>query len=566
MGGTSSPSDVGIVSTSVDDAPRSRIASAASMQIVARMLGTLASLVTVSLTTRALGPESYGHLQSALMFVTLWMSLTELGIGAVIVRRVTGLQKLSKEQAISQLRDLVRVNLGLSAVFGIPLTIAAFVCGALVYRQSPEVVTMIGIVSGMLLLNSLASSFDPVFMVSVRFKAVAMGDFAGRVAAMLATVVLVVTGAHLYLFAIVLLVPYALQLVFKAVAARGFGVVQPTFSLQASWDLVRESIPQTVIIVIAVLYWRIDGVILSTMSTAEQVGLYGLAYTLAFTASMVSELFLNTTLSTSTELFAKSRRQFVEFSRRNLEVLYLIALPLAVIGAMVAPELIELIGSSKFRGGGPVLAVLFIAAAVTFVNAAVSQALFAAHQQVFLMRLNVINLLINIALNVLLAPRFGAMGAATALLITELIGVVCTSIRLRALSLRTQPVSFVLWCIPALAVGASIAWLLDGVSVLIGGTAAAVAYVGANLFAGPARLPYLKSLLSGDSDHDNHPRTVAREAPHLDAMVGGYRQRRFVPFSEAETVQMPIVRVAQRMSDLEPTSPARELVSSRRQL
>lgn len=575
-----------------DLAPRSRIASAAGMQIAARLLGTVTSLVTVSLTTRTLGPESYGHLQSALMFVTLWTSLTELGMNSVIVRRVTSLQNSSPASLRENLHHLVRVNLGLSTVLSIPLTLATFGCGALIYRETPEVVTMIGVISAMLLLNAIASSFDPIFMVSVRFRAVALADFLGRVLSAVATVVLVLCGADLYWFAGVLLIPYVISLLVKGYAARRLGLGMPIYSAASSWNLLRESLPQTVIIVVAVLYWRIDGVILSMTSTAEQVGLYGLAYTLAFTASMVSDLYLNTTLSTSTELFASSRRRFVDFSRRNFEVLYLLAIPLAVIGGVLSEGLVTLVGSSEFAGGGPVLAVLFTAAAVTFVNAAASQALFAAHQQVFLVRINLFNLAVNIVLNVLLASHFGALGSAVALLITELLGVLLTSLKLYRLSLYVQPIRFVAWCIPPVALGASLAWLFGGISVVVAGLVAGLAYVAAAVFAGPARPAYLKSLLAGGADNEiragasesdglavapaaaawreagvKNSRLTAGEERRIafgDGYQGGastadppYRpvpggafgtgnahkrgSAAFVPTSEAETIQMPAI-------------------------
>ncbi len=549
-----------------NEAPRSRIASAAAMQIGARVLGTGASLITVAVTTRALGPEAYGHLQTALMFVTLWASLTEMGIGSVIVRRVTGLTECSAADAHTQLQRFVRTNLGLSSVVSVPLTVVAFASGALIYRDNPQVVTMIGMVSAMLLLNAIASSYDPLFMVSVRFKAVALADVLGRLLSMVATIVLAALGVHVYWFAVVIVIPYAAALIVKAIAARRIGVTMPVYEWRASWDLVRESLPQTVIIVVAVLYWRIDGVILSTVSTAEQVGLYGLAYTLAFTASMVSDLFLNTTLSTSTELFASSRRRFVEFSRRNMELIYFLALPLIVIGGILATGLMTLVGSAAFSHGGTVLAVLFAAAGLTFVNAAASQALFAAHQQVFLMRVNLVNLCVNIVLNVLLAHHFGAIGAAGALLTTELLGVLLTTAQLARLGLHIQPMTFVLWCVPPLALGSALAWVIGDVSAVVAGIVAGAAYLGAAMYAGPLRSAYLKSFLGrGEGDEvvsTGESSAVGGSASGVSETAGGSgrgvsatsatvrlrEQRpipRFVPFSEAETTEMPIIRTVE---------------------
>ncbi|MGL5441451.1 MAG: oligosaccharide flippase family protein [[Mycobacterium] stephanolepidis] len=94
------------VSPVTEPASGRRIASAVAWQLGGRVLGTIASIAGIALTTRALGPESYGHLNAAIFFIGLWTSLTELGIGVVIVRRVSA--------GAGSLQRLVGINLAFS--------------------------------------------------------------------------------------------------------------------------------------------------------------------------------------------------------------------------------------------------------------------------------------------------------------------------------------------------------------------------------------------------------------------------------------------------------------------
>lgn len=495
MATTQRPEDV--VAADESAAPRSRIATATAVQMAARICGTAASLVTVSVTTRALGPESYGHLQAAIMFVALWLSLTELGINVVVVRRVTNAAAHSGNGTdYAELARLVRTNLGLSSLLCLPLTAVTILVGLLAYHDQRDVAILVVIIAGSLSLTTLGNSFDPVFLVRVRFAAVATADFLGRVGSMVLTIVLVATDAPLYWYAVVQLIPPACQMLIKMYSAGKVMSLRPVYSWSTSVDLIRESLPQTAILIIGMLYWRIDGVILSLLSNPAQVGVYGLAYTLAFTASMVPELFLSTTLSTSTELFARSRAEFCDFIRGILEVLYLIALPLVVLGAVLSGSLMVLVGSNQFSGGHSVLAMLFLAAAVTFINAAVSQALFAAHKQVFLMRLNLVTLSVNIIANLALVPSYGSRGAALALVITEVLGFLVVNIKMATMSLHVQPFVFILRCIPSLVVAAVIAIGLVEISVLLAGFCAALGYVGAQLIFGPARATYFQAMIA----------------------------------------------------------------------
>lgn len=481
-----------------------RIGRAFGLQMAGRVLGTGASLITVALTTRHLGPENYGYLTSAVMFVTLFLALTELGIGEVAVRRVTD-TRLNVRPTIAR---LVQISLGFAIVWSIPLTLITLVTGIVVYHDNPEVVKMLFIVAGSITLTTLYSSFDPMFNVHMRFGWVALADFGGRVLSMALTVALVAVDAPLVWFAAVQLVPPAVNLALKSVAAVRLGVGRPIFDVRATRSLLIESFPITVVLIIAVLYWRIDGVLLSVLSTPEQVGHYGLAYSMAFMVTMVCELLLTSLLSTTTALFAADRERFTAFVARTSEIMYFVAVPVAVIGPILAGPIITLISSDSFADGAPVLGLLFVAAALTFLTGAASQALFAAHDQHFLMRLNAVTLVVNILANIALIPRFGATGAAVALVGTELIGLAASRWRLHHRKLYHEPFAFGLRLVVPTAAAAAIAVALQGFSPLVSLPAAAVGYLAVNLVAGPVNKRFIRQTLRSrqtpaldDSEH-----------------------------------------------------------------
>jgi O-antigen/teichoic acid export membrane protein len=466
-----------------------RLAGAFSQQLICRVLGMIASVLTVTVTTRYLGPANYGTLITAIVFVGVFASLTELGVGSVLVRRVTS--------GRGSLERLVRVNTGISVIYCLPLFAIAAVSGAIVYSDRREVVTMILIVSSGLILTTISSCFEPVFVAEVRFGAVALADLTSRVASLGVTLLLVDHRASLVWFAAVQVVPPAVVLVVQGVAARTIVDCAPVFSMREGWGLLRESLPQTAVLIIGVLYYNADGVILSLRSTADQVGVYGLAYTVALTASVMVKFFLSSTLSTMTALYSRNRAEFARFISRAIETMLFAALPIAVGGALVAGPVVELIGSKEFvRDGGPALALLFAAVALSFLTGVVSQALFAAHDQIFLMRLNVSTLAINIALNVILAPNHGAVGAGIALIATEAIGLVVAGWRLHRRIRYEIPWRFAMRLTIPLAACAGTAVAMSQLSVLVSIPVAAAGYLAVNLIIGPVKMPMIKTALS----------------------------------------------------------------------
>ena len=305
----SEPTPPGAVVGSV---PVARMAHAFSIQLICRALGMLASVVSVAMTAHYLGPAPYGQLSIAVLFIAMWMSLADLGIATVIVRRVTS--------GHGDLERLVRVNSGLALVYCVPLALLAAGSGLLIYRDH-NVRVMLVVLSGALLLQTMTTRFEPVFLATVRFSAVAISDVAGRLGTLAMVAYLVEARADVIWFAVAQLIPPALQLLIQGAAAMRHISVRPIFAPREAADLLWESLPLIGFLVVGLLYCRADGVILSLLSTQSEVGVYGLAFTIAFNTIVVSLVFLKSTLSTSTELFSRDVAAFAAFLRRSVELM-----------------------------------------------------------------------------------------------------------------------------------------------------------------------------------------------------------------------------------------------------
>jgi len=466
--------------------PRARIVRAFSIQLICRALGMLASVVSVAMTARYLGPGRYGLLTIAVVFIGMWTSLVDLGMASVIVRRVTS--------GRGELERLVRVNSGLALVYCVPIAALAVVSGLLIYRD-PDVRVMLVVLSGGLLMMTMTTRFDPVFLTTVRFSAVAISDVAGRLATLTMIACLVAARADVIWFAVAQLIPPALQLLIQGAAARRHISLRPVFALREAADLVRESLPLMAFVVIGVVYWRADGVILSLLSTHSEVGVYGLATLIASNTTVVSMLFLRSTLSTATELFSRDVAAFASFLRRSVELMYFVAVPVAVVGALLARPLIGLFGDKAFvPRGAPTLALLFFAAALQFVAATLGQGLFACGQQRFLLQSGLFELALNVVLNLALARRFGAVGAAVALVYTELLGVMVASWWLHRRCGYRTPVMFLLRVLVPTAASVAVVVLLSGQHVILAVTAAAVTYLVVSMAIGPVKWSTLVSM------------------------------------------------------------------------
>ncbi len=470
----------------VPSVPLARLAHALSIQLVCRALGMVASAVSVAMTARYLGPGHYGQLTIAVAFIGMWTSLVDLGIGRVIVRRVTS--------GRGELERLVRIYNGVSLVYCVPLAALAAGSGLLVYRDH-DVRVMLVVLSGQLLMLTMTTRLEPVFQATIRFTAVAVSDLVGRLAMLAVVGFLVAERTDVIWFAVAQLIPTVLQVLIQGRAASRQVSFRPIFALREVADLLRESLFPMGVTVITVLYWTADGVILSLVNTHSEVGVYGLASTIAMNTLIVSVFFLKSTLSTATELFSRDVAAFASFVRRSVELMYFLAVPIAVVGVLLAGPLIRLFGSQAFVSRGtPTLALLFIAVGLRSIATTLGENLFASNRQRFWFWLSVATLALNVALNLALDGRFGAVGAGIALVCTELSNMAIAGFWLRRQCGYRTPVLFLLRVLVPTGASVAVTLLLRGQHVVVILATAAAAYLATSAAVGPFTWSTLASL------------------------------------------------------------------------
>jgi O-antigen/teichoic acid export membrane protein len=424
------------------------------------------AIVTLGVATRYLGEHEYGVMTTAIVFTGLFETLTSQGIGTVIVRRVSGAAK-------SSLARLVGIDLTLSLIYAVPLALTAASVGILTYKDAPEAQAAILVLSMGLICSAVSSCFDAVFDVHVKYGPVATAEFFSRVATLGAAVLVVTTDAGLLAMCAVQIIPSLIKMVVTGLAAHRLTPLRPVASLDETTSLFKESIPFTLIMLIGVIYWRVDGVLLSLLSDTRQVAAYGMAYQLAFTLSMLPQVFSRTALSAINEGYAADPERFRRAIASGYRFLLLFAVPVAVLGVPLAGKLVTAISTDEFAGAAtPVLRLFFIACAITFMTSIISDAMVAAHQQRYLTILSTVNLGVNTVLNIVLIPHLGAVGCGIALIVTELSGVVFTQVRLRKAGVDPIPLGYILRLVPGLnlaLLGMLATWSLPVVFPVIAG-------------------------------------------------------------------------------------------------
>lgn len=411
----------------------------------ARALGLILSLVQVKMAVTYLGPTGYGLLVTATLFVNSFGAWTELGMGNVVVRRVSG-RGLDLDRQVG-------LSMAISLVTVVPLVIIANTAAYFMYQDEVLVRLGIAILSTGLIATSWSTCFNPVAQVHSRFGPYAAADLIGRVLslAMIGVAILGDLGLP-WFFVAQLMVPVG-QMFAMMRLGRLIGSFRPVWHWREMRGLLVETLPLTYIAAVGVLYFTVDGIMLSQLSTTEQVGAYGLAYKIVGNFTILSASIAAVLAARFASDAAASRSVLSKTISGSLQAVLLIAAPLAVLVWGLAPDLIIFIGSREMVDLSTYpLGIVSVGVGIGMVSAVMSAVLIADYQQRMLTILNTFNLLLNVAGNFLLIPHFGAVGAATSLVASELCGlVVCIFLMLRRYR-GCMPLKMILRLVPALAV------------------------------------------------------------------------------------------------------------------
>ncbi len=371
---------------------------------------------------RYLGPSQFGLLNYATAFMALFSPLGTLGIESILVRDVL-------------VEDETQRNTSLGTAF--TMRCAGSLIGILlgcilirVLRPGDSLVFWLVAIAGAGLIVQAFDVIDLWFHSQVKAK---FGVYAKNAAFLVLSIVrvpLLLTGAALIAFSWATLAELALGsagLVFMY-RRRGGSLGKWRVSLQRASRFLKDSWPLAFANLAVILYMRIGQVMLGNILNDREVGIYSVAARLA-------EMWYFIPMSIATSVFPsiiKAKRENPVLYRRRLEMFYglmsMISLSAAAVTFLFANTIIAVIFGAKFIDAGPALSVYIWASIPVFLNIANSQYLIAENRTHVALYRTLAGAVVNILLNIVLIPRYGAVGAALANLLSYCVTLLCIAV------------------------------------------------------------------------------------------------------------------------------------------
>lgn len=361
------------------------------------------------LSARYLGPSNYGLINYASSVVAFALPLMQLGLQSTLIQELIDAPEREGEiMGTSLMMELVS---GLICIGSIYLFVSAANHGETI------IVCMLYSASLMFRVTELMHCW---FQSKLNSKYPSIVSLGAYIVVSAYKIFLLATGKNIYWFSIVNSIEYgvvgvALILSYHRLCAPKFG-----FSIKTAKKLLSRSKYYILASMMATLFQNTDHIMLKLMSGDAENGFYSAAITCAGVCQ-----FIYTAITDSARpVILTSKKQMSDDYERNISRLYAITTYMALIQGVgftiFAGMIVRILYGEAYLAAIPVLRIQVWMIAFSFMGSVRNIWILAEGKQNLIWKINLAGALLNVLLNALMIPGFGASGASAASLITQI--------------------------------------------------------------------------------------------------------------------------------------------------
>lgn len=362
-------------------------------------------------TARVLGPAKFGELSYAMAFAAVFGVVATLGLNRILVREMVA--AAGRPDRIRQLMNTAfAMRLGAATgVYGLCL-LAAWV-------SSDRQLLLIALVAGGYFFSA-ADCVELYFQSRVQARTTARARLVAFACVTMVRAALLLSEASLPAFAALVLLDYAgaALALHWAYRHRGLGFDQHHPDWKLARQLLTESWPEIIAGFGGLLFLRMDQIMLQHLSGPEAVGTFAVAARLSEAWYFIPSAIIASSFPNIVASRAVNPDQYLR--RLQLMMAGLCALSYAAVLAafLLGEPVIRLLYGPAYQASAAILLVHIWCGLFVSMGLASGSWIMAERRVRLNLYRNLAGLAANLVLNLMLIPRFGALGAAYATLMS----------------------------------------------------------------------------------------------------------------------------------------------------
>lgn len=389
----------------------SKEAKNAGWIIVGKLVQMILSFVVSILTARYLGSSNFGIINYANAYVAFFTAFCTLGINSVIIKEFVDDPDKQGETLGSAI--------GLRTISSI-LSVVMIVGIVGIVDSNDSTIIWVAMLCSLSLVFQAVETFTYWFQARYASKTTAIATLIGYIVITTYKVILLILRKDVLWFAASSAVDHACIAFLLYVAYRKAGGPRLSFSFSRAKSMLGRSYHYILSGMMVAIYGQTDKIMLKHMLDESSVGLYSLATSLCSLWTFVLVAIIDSIYPTIIQLYAD--KAYAQFEKKNRQLYAIVIYVSAFVGLMIllfGEWAIALLYGQEYIGAAAPLKIVAWYTIFSYLGVARNAWIVCKNKQKYLKYMYFGAAVLNILLNLLLIPALGAVGAATASLITQ---------------------------------------------------------------------------------------------------------------------------------------------------
>lgn len=360
---------------------------------------------------RYLGPDQFGLLNYALVFVSLFSAVSSMGLGSIVIRDIAKDPECKNET--------LGTSFGLQFLGGVITLILTVISISVFKPDDAQMRWLVGIIAAGTVFNAFeAINFWFQSQTQSKYIVLAKNSVAFFIAA--TKIGLVIIKAPLVTFAVIRLIEVGLVGIAYGYFYRltGNKIEQWKFRWRRSKELLLESWPIILSGLAVYAYSKTDQIMLGAMNKTTELGYYAAAVKISEITDFIPMLIVGSVFPKLASLREKNYEEYLNKFQIYSDVMMFFWLGVAIPISLLSPLIIQILYGEKYANSAAILAIYVWAQFGTNFGVARGAYLTLEGKLQYGLYLTVAGSFLNIGLNFFLIPNYGAFGATAATLIT----------------------------------------------------------------------------------------------------------------------------------------------------
>lgn len=365
-----------------------------------------------AVVARYLGPKDFGIFSYAISVGALFAAAGHMGLSGLVVREIV---KKPDERGVT-----LGTTFGLKFI-GMALGYTLLLVYAMVYEGVASIEFKAVAIAGAVLLFRPFDIIDFWFQAFVQAEYVTYARLTGLAFSSALKLLFVFLGLSVIYFVaanLIQAIAIAIAFLFFYKIKSSLKAAEWSFSWSKAKDLFSQGWAIYLGSIFAVIYLKIDQVMLRWFEGSEAVGIYAIAAQLSEAWYFVPGAIVTSFFPKLIKLKEENPARFERRLQQLFDLLFILALGVAIVMTLLSEWLITLFFGYHYIDSASVFVIHIWAAIFIFMRAAFSKWILIENALIFSLITQGAGALVNVVLNYFLIPRFGAQGAAYATLIS----------------------------------------------------------------------------------------------------------------------------------------------------